>query len=304
MLELNAKTLEVTDANGLNRFKSGFIVSDFRDKSLMDPRLSTVDISKGSATCIAPVDFWSIDAELKFDPSVDVETADLSDNLPLAPNSGCQKTGDMITLEYEQKRWINQPHATNVENVNPFNVIVFVGGIVMDPASDNWVRTIYLDDHRTESTGAKWKQEAKTTRDVDKKVEYRTYKKGGGRGEKRRRKFVTTTITTTTKYTPKLRGPSREFDYVEDVKVSGEADPWMRSRNVGFYANGLRPYQRHYFYLDSQPVDYLPKLCEIEMKSGTFKVNEEVEIFNRKGKKVGFLPIVRPNHKIGNHSSK
>ena len=46
MLELNAKTLEVTDANGLNRFKSGFIVSDFRDKSLMDPRLSTVDISK------------------------------------------------------------------------------------------------------------------------------------------------------------------------------------------------------------------------------------------------------------------
>ena len=90
----------------------------------------------------------------------------------------------MITLEYEQKRWINQPHATNVENVNPFNVIVFVGGIVMDPASDNWVRTIYLNDHRTESTGAKWKQEAKTTRDVDKKVEYRTYKKVAGRGEK------------------------------------------------------------------------------------------------------------------------
>ena len=39
MLELNAKTLSVTDANGLDRFKSGFIVSDFRDKSLADPRL-------------------------------------------------------------------------------------------------------------------------------------------------------------------------------------------------------------------------------------------------------------------------
>ena len=37
----------------------------------------------------------------------------------------------------------------------------------MDPASDNWVRTIYINDHRTESTGAKWKQEAKTTVDVD-----------------------------------------------------------------------------------------------------------------------------------------
>ena len=50
----------------------------------------------------------------------------------------------------------------------------------------------------------------------------------------------------------------------------------MRSRNVGFYANGLRPYQRHYFYLDGQPVDYLPKLCEIEMKSGTFKVMKKL----------------------------
>ena len=38
----------------------------------------------------------------------------------------------------------------------------------MDPPSDNWVRTIYIDDHRTEYTGAKWKHEAKVTRNVDK----------------------------------------------------------------------------------------------------------------------------------------
>ena len=36
LLELNTATVEVTDANGLNRFKSGFIVSDFKDKSLAD----------------------------------------------------------------------------------------------------------------------------------------------------------------------------------------------------------------------------------------------------------------------------
>ena len=66
MLELNAKTLEVTAANGLNRFKSGFIVSDFRDKSLMDPRLSTVDISM-ICNLYCSSRFWSIDAELKFD---------------------------------------------------------------------------------------------------------------------------------------------------------------------------------------------------------------------------------------------
>ena len=75
----------------------------------------------------------------------------------------------MLTLAYEEVDWLDQPHATNVENVNPFNVIVFQGAVALDPASDNWVRTIYIDDHRTESTGAKWKQEATVTKDVDKK---------------------------------------------------------------------------------------------------------------------------------------
>ena len=51
------QNIEVTDANGLDRFKTGFVVSDFRDKSIMDPALSTLDISKTGATAIAPVDF-------------------------------------------------------------------------------------------------------------------------------------------------------------------------------------------------------------------------------------------------------
>ena len=301
MLELNTKTLSVTDANGLDRFKTGFIVSDFRDKSLADPRLTTIDISKEGATAIAPVDIWSMNAELAFDPNINLETADLSQNLRLE-DSNIQKTGDMITLKYEEVSWLNQPHATHVENVNPFEVVAFVGGVVLDPASDNWVRTIYINDHRTESTGAKWTQQATQTRNVDNKVEYETYRKGGNRGETGTRKYVTTTITTKTKYTPKLEGPSREFNYVEDVKVSGEADPWMRERNVYFNANGLRPFTKHYHYLDSQQVDLVPKLCEIQMNSGTFQVYENADVFDSTGKKIGFMRIQRPNHKFGDTS--
>ena len=107
---------------------------------------------------------------------------------------------------------------------------------------------------------------------------------------------TTTTVTTTTKYTPKLKGPAREFDYVEDVKVSGEADPWMRSRNVYFNANGLRPFTKHYHYLDSQQVDVVPKLCEIEMQSGTFTVFEDADIFTPNGTKnwnsLGFRDLI------------
>ena len=56
--------------------------------------------------------------------------------------------------------WLTQPQATEAENVNPFNVIVFMGGIILDPPSDNWTRTLYTNNKRTESTGAEWAEVA------------------------------------------------------------------------------------------------------------------------------------------------
>jgi hypothetical protein len=297
LLELSAKTLAVTDANGLDRFKSGFIVSDFKDKSIADPKYTTIDIDKENKNAISPIDFWSMQAELALDPGIDRTTADTSQNLKLLdPN--IQKTGDLLTLKYTETDWIEQPHATNVENVNPFNVIVFVGGVTLDPQSDNWTRTIYIDDQRTESTGAKWIQQASVKVDVDSKTEYVTYKKGGGRGERKKRAFTTTTTTTTTSYKPKLTGPSREFDYVENIKISNSVDPYMRSRNVYFAANGLRPFTKHYHYLDSQQVDVVPKICEMNMISGVFRIFEDVDVFYG-GKKIGLFRIQKPNHKFG-----
>ena len=73
----------------------------------------------------------------------------------------------------------------------------------------------------------------------------------------------------------------------------------MRSRNVFFAANGLRPLARHYHFIDSQQVDIVPKLCEIDMISGTFIPKEEVDIINAAGEKIGFMRIKRPKHKFG-----
>ena len=93
--------------------------------------------------------------ELALNASIDVATADTNSNLQLLdPN--CQKTGDLITLKYQEVDWIESPHATTAVNVNPFNVLVFSGNIKLDPPSDNWSRTIYNNNQRTESTGARW----------------------------------------------------------------------------------------------------------------------------------------------------
>ena len=302
LLELNTATVEVTDANGLNRFKSGFIVSDFKDKSLSDPRYTRMDINSEQNMGISPVEFWSMNAELAWDSSVDVENDDLDQNLPLS-DKNIQKTGDLLTLAYKEVDFLDQPQATNVENVNPFNVIVYVGGVQLTPPADNWTRTIYINHKRTESTGAKWVQEATVHTDVDKKVEYVTYKKGRGRNEKKTKKFVTTTTTKTTTYKPKLVGPSKEFDYVENVKITSTVDPFMRSREVYFLANGLKPDTKHYHFLDSQQVDIIPKLVEIDMQSGTFQKYEKVDIF-KGGKKIGHMKLKEPNNKFGNKVTK
>ena len=296
LLELSAQSFDATDANGLNRFKSGFIVSNFTDKSLFEPKYTTVDIDKTNNFAVSPVDFWSLPAELALDPSIDRTTSDVTQNLRLLdPN--IQKTGDILTLKYDEVDWLEQPHATTVENVNPFNVIVYVGGVTLDPAADNWTRTIYIDDQRTETTGANWVQKATVNVDVN-VVKGTKYVRRAGRGERRKVTTRTTTTTTTTTYQPKLVGPSREFDYVESLKISSSVDPFMRSRNVYFKADGLRPFTKHYHFLDSQQIDTAPKVVKIAMSSGTFTVFEDVDVFSG-NKKIGHMRIQRPNHKFG-----
>ena len=246
-------------------------------------------------------------AELALNPAIDPASADLDSNLQLLdPN--IQKTGDLLTLKYTELEWIKQPHATEVENVNPFNVVVFVGGVVLDPPSDNWVRTIYIDDHRLESTGAEWVERSNDTLiDTNTSTSSDSNTTTTWMGNKGTQLTLTNTTNTTTNtfrrsFTNQLEGPSREFDYVESVKISGDSDPFMRSRNVYFNANGLKPFTKHYHYLDQHGgLDVFPKLVEIEMNSGTFQVFEHARVF-KDGEWIGYVRVQAPNHKFGDSS--
>ncbi len=54
---------------------------------------------------------------------------------------GYQKTGDLLTLPYTETEMVNQPYASRIENVNPFNVMAWIGSIDLDPSSDIWKDT-------------------------------------------------------------------------------------------------------------------------------------------------------------------
>ena len=313
-LELDTKSLQVTDADGLNRFKTGFVVNDFKDRNFINfnrTQGSICDVDVVNKELISAVDFWSIKADLAFDPSIDANTADRSANLKLLDDN-CQKTGDLITLKYtEVASELKNLQATQVENINPFNVIVFAGSVIIDPPSDNWTRTIYVDDYRTESSGATWAEQANIVSDtttIDTDVNVTETEIGANQQifEGNHTDVTTTTTTTTThsvetSFTNTIE-PLREFEYVESIKISGATDPFMRSRNVAFNGNGLKPFTKHYHYLDSGIPDIFPKVVEIEMTSGTFTVYEDATIF-KNGKEIGKVRVMAPDHKFGDAST-
>ena len=309
-LELDTKTLEVKDADGLNRFKTGFVVNNFKNRSFIDfsnDGGSRCDVNVETRELISAVDFWSMRAELALNPNIDLASADLNSNLQLL-DTNCKKTGDLITLDYTEIDWINQPQATRVENVNPFNVITFAGGILLDPPSDNWSRTVYLDNYRVESTGNTWAEQANVINTTVVNEDINNVQKVTDQYPWLRVDTVQVnkqTLKDERQFTNYLVGEAEERDYVESAKIDSKVDPYMRSRNVYFSANGLKPSTKHFHYLDSQSPDIVPKLIEIEMISGSFSVFEDarIELVSLgDDPQIGYVRIQKPNHKFGDTS--
>ena len=139
LLELDTRTLQIRDADGLDRFKSGFFVDDFADSQRMS---SSSEAGVKDNELGTPVDYAS------FKPEVAAETPTISPQLNLdfgLIDPSVQKTGDLITLKYSNKQWITQPLASRVENVNPFNMVDYVGQVTLSPAQDTWTRTVTID---------------------------------------------------------------------------------------------------------------------------------------------------------------
>ena len=97
LLELDTKTLQIQDADGLSRFKTGFFVDDFKNTNLID--IDDIDcnvtVDTEANELIAPVNFWSVKPEIALDPTINVNTADFSANLPLL-DSNVRKTGCLL----------------------------------------------------------------------------------------------------------------------------------------------------------------------------------------------------------------
>ena len=151
LLELETSTLQVTDANGLNRFKCGFFVDNFKkheNHQIAHPDFSaSTDLKNGYlrpghfTTCIdlAPASKSKFGLDGTSKKNTDLKyTNDIS-------GTNNRKTLNAITLDYEEVVMLEQVYSSRVENVNPFLIAYYDGEVMLVPDSDTWVDTKKID---------------------------------------------------------------------------------------------------------------------------------------------------------------
>ena len=131
LLERDAESFEITDQNGLNRFKSGFVVDNFGGHKVGDVQHKDYNIAMDMQLNEARPKAIMRNAGLMESVSSDTARSAV----------GYQKTGDLITLPYSEVEFAKQQYATRTENLWPHYQASYVGNVTLTPSSDEWFET-------------------------------------------------------------------------------------------------------------------------------------------------------------------
>ena len=143
LLEANTANLFVPDSEGLNRFKSGFFVDNFTGFAAQETSAPIKNSIDRAHKELRPRHYTN-SIDLIFGPVVNADsTADL--NFSTVEGNNIRKANDVITLDYSEVEYINQPFATRTESVTPFLISFWQGTMELSPASDTWVDTVRIE---------------------------------------------------------------------------------------------------------------------------------------------------------------
>lgn len=151
LLETNTANLFVPDADGLNRFKSGFFVDNFTSFSCQESNLPINNSIDRKYKELRPK-HYTTSVDLIFGPVVNVDPTEDASFRPIEGNN-VRKQSDVITLDYSEVQWLDQPFATRCESVTPFLISFWQGTLELTPESDTWVDTARLEAKIIETEG-------------------------------------------------------------------------------------------------------------------------------------------------------
>jgi hypothetical protein len=262
LLEKDTQTKQILDADGFDRYKSGFLVDNFRGHKIGDvnhPDYNcAIDTAMGMLRPKAFTQFFGVTQN---------EGA----------SSNYQKTGDIITLPYDEVSYVNQNKASRSINVNPYHVFAFIGNVKLSPDTDIWQDTERLPDVSINREGnfdavlaenanalgtvwnswqTTWVGEPTTT-----SSEVQATSNGSWSGDPLQggQWVAGLQITREITDTPEIQtrtGVTTTVveDLVEtrnDRIVSMSLIPFIRAKTIEIDATNLKPNSNHYFYFDN-----------------------------------------------------
>ena len=266
LLERDTQTKQILDGDGFDRFKSGFLVDNFRGHRVGDvthPDYEcAIDVKAGA---MRPQSYQSF---------FDIE-------LNTSSSTSYQKTGDLITLPYTESTFVHADKASRISNVNPYSVFSFMGSLKLSPATDIWHDTTQLPEVRINregnfdaikstvenSLGTVWNAWQTTWVGEPTVVSTEVQSTSNGSwsgdptqgGEWQAGEEVTREITETVE-TQTRTGVTTSVveDFVEtrgDRIVSVTLIPFCRARTITLDGENLKPNTNHYFFFDSIDVN-------------------------------------------------
>jgi hypothetical protein len=228
LLEKQVQSAQFLDNNGEARYKNGFIVDSFQGHNVGDVFNRDYKASIDRANQVMRPQFTSDSTKL------------------VAASSTLVNNDGRFTLPFTQTPFLSQTDASGTININPFQVVTFVGGIKLDPARDHWVDNISIPSVTTNFQGqldhfkylqsmqgteyGDWRTSttfAGVVRIAGPRPEYNPGNQehyAGGQSEYQTHTVSSRTVT------------SRSL-----TQVNARYHKFMRSRKVFFTAEGLRP---------------------------------------------------------------
>ena len=296
LLERDAESFEVTDANGLSRFKSGFVVDNFSGHRLGDTihkdYKCAMDMQLGN---LRPK---HVTKGLFLEESVSTNVE--------RTNAGYQKTGDLITLPYTEETFAEQPYASRIEKVTPFLSHEWVGQVELSPDSDEWFETevapeliINVEGNFDAVTSANENQLGTIWN------AWQTQWSGVVGSSTRRivnQDFGSGVIRTTTTVRTDMARSGMRTNVIEQVDresqgfrvVSRAIIPVLRARTISFTGTGFRPNTRLYVFFDKINVNAHVTPLSSTYSTDTTVVNASPLVTTAVGKIEGTFVIPDP----------
>lgn len=258
LLEKETKDMQITDENGMDRFKNGFVVEPFTGHNIGDVFDPEYNCSIDSVSGQLRPRFAEKNTNMKFR---------YNDSSHYSDHDG------VLLLPYEDVMVINQDKSSKTVNVNPFAIFTFRGSIKLTPASDEWrdvnrqpdltinregqFDNIQFLANEMGVLGTEWNnwQTAWTGTEVTGNTQFNDFMRGPGirRVTGRNETIQTTNNQTRTGITTELV-PRVTTENMGDRVVNTEIVPFIRERAIFFHGTRMKPNTKVYPFFDDVDV--------------------------------------------------